>query len=100
MASIAANLEGLEALFDAAELGQYVPSEYAGIAADVETQFARAKTALDQLSGDVEADLASDAGRAALGEVIGATQELQRLFGEELPAALGLSVGFSSLDGD
>ena len=100
MASIAANLEGLEALFEAAELGQYVPNEYAGIAADVETQFARAKAALGQLSGDVEADLASDAGRAALGEVIAATQELQRLFGEELPAALGLSVGFSSLDGD
>jgi uncharacterized protein len=100
IASVEANLDGLEALFEAAELGQYVPNEYAGIAVDAETQFARAKSAIGRLGGDVEADLASDAGRAALGEVISATQELQRLFGEELPAALGLSVGFSSLDGD
>lgn len=100
IASVAANLEGLEVLFEAAELGQYVPNEYAGIATDVETQFARAKAAISRLSGDVEVDLASDDGKTALGEVIVATQELQRLFGEELPAALGLSVGFSSLDGD
>lgn len=100
VASVRANLDGLKALFEAAELGQYVPVDYAGIGADVEAQFARAGAALDRLSGDVEADLGSEAGKAALGEVIAATQDLQRLFGEELPAALGLSVGFSSLDGD
>lgn len=98
--SIGANLRGLQALFEAAELGQYVPSEAAGIGTEVAAQFARADAALARLSGDVAADLASADGVAALGEVIAATQQLQRLFGEELPQALGLSVGFSSLDGD
>jgi predicted lipoprotein len=47
------------------------------------------------------ADILADEDRAGeLGYLVILTQSLQRLFGEQLTAALGLSVGFSSLDGD
>ncbi len=47
-----------------------------------------------------EAAIADERQRAALGYLVLVTQSLGVLLGEQLPAALSLSVGFSSLDGD
>ena len=98
--AIAADFSGLRGLFEAAELAAYVPMEAAGIGAEVEAEFDRIATAAGTVTDPVEIALADPVQRAALDEMVAASQRLQTLLGEDLPSALGLSVGFSSLDGD
>jgi len=80
--------------------------EFSGIVSDaalaeaIETAFGNALSAIDRVTGDVETAVADPDQSAALLDLLAATQDLQRLIGEELSASLGLSVGFSSLDGD
>lgn len=90
-----ANLDGLRRLV-----------ELAGIVADpvlsgeITAAFARAETAIAAVTSPVEEAVTDPAQAAALADLVTATQDLQRLIGEDLSATLGLSVGFSSLDGD
>lgn len=100
LAAIAADFEGLRQFFEAAELPGYLPPESAGIADDVRAQFDRVAAAAAAVTSPIDVALADPAQRAALDEMVSASQRLQSLLGEDLPAALGLSVGFSSLDGD
>lgn len=72
----------------------------AALAAKVTDAFNRAEVALDHVTDPIDAALADPTQNAALGKLVVATQDLQRLIGEELSSTLGLSVGFSSLDGD
>lgn len=80
--------------------------EFSGLASDadlahrIEEAFGRALDAIDHVTLPVEAAVQDPAQSAALDEVVAATQSLQQLIGEELSASLGLSVGFSALDGD
>ena len=71
-----------------------------GIDQSIAIQFDRGVAALDKVTAPVEAAVADPARMQALNEVISVTQMLQALIGDQLAAALGLSVGFSSLDGD
>jgi predicted lipoprotein len=48
----------------------------------------------------MEEAVADPAQKQALSDMVAASQVLGKLTGEDLAAALGLSVGFSSLDGD
>lgn len=98
--AIAADFEGLRILFEAAELPGYLPSESAGIADDVRAEFDRVAAAAAQVTDPIDIALADPTQRQALDAMVSASQKLQSLLGEDLPAALGLSVGFSSLDGD
>ncbi|MDV3253328.1 peptidase M75, Imelysin [Devosia sp. BK] len=90
-----ANVSGLRQLV---ELSGMVSD--GALAAKVTDAFDRANAALDRVTDPIDAALADPAQIAALGDLVVATQDLQRLIGEELSSTLGLSVGFSSLDGD
>jgi len=70
------------------------------LADEIDAAFSRAFAALAGVSAPVEVAVADPVQAAALNDLVVATQDLQRLIGEELSATLGLSVGFSSLDGD
>ncbi|WP_323014596.1 imelysin family protein [Devosia sp.] len=72
----------------------------ADLASAIEAAFGNALAAIDRVTGDVETAVVDPDQAAALLDLLAATQDLQRLIGEELSASLGLSVGFSSLDGD
>lgn len=100
LAMIRADFEGLRRLFDLSSIGMAPPAEHADIAGAITAEFDKVDAALDRLSGPI-ADIVADPDQvAALTEVIESTQALQMLIGEQLSSALGLSVGFSSLDGD
>jgi uncharacterized protein len=67
---------------------------------EIDDAFARATEAIAAVDAPIETALADPAQRAALDDLVAALSELQQLIGEDLAAQLGLSVGFSSLDGD
>lgn len=100
IAAVRADFAGLRTLFEAAELGAYVPDEAAGVAAKVRAGFDSVDAAADAVTLPVEQALADPKQKAALDRLVSESKVLQDLLSEDLPAALGLSVGFSSLDGD
>lgn len=72
----------------------------AALAAQITAAFDRAEVALDTVTAPVEEAVTDPIQAAALADFVEATRQLQTLIGEDLSATLGLSVGFSSLDGD
>ncbi len=72
----------------------------AALAAQINAAFDRAEVALDTVTAPVEEAVTDPNQAAALADFVEATRQLQALIGEDLSATLGLSVGFSSLDGD
>jgi predicted lipoprotein len=98
--SIAANLNGLEKLFDAADFSPSLSADMAWIPGSIDFEFRNAENALGELTGPVADILADDAKRQKLAYAKLVTSSLSEIFGVRLAAALGLSAGFSSLDGD
>ena len=90
-----ANIDGLHRLVD---LSGVVTD--ADLSKDVADAFVRAEAAIAAVTSPIEAAVSDPVQAAALTDLVTATQDLQRLIGEDLSATLGLSVGFSSLDGD
>ncbi len=97
---IRANVEGLQSLFALSGIAGGVPTEKADLPASIAAEFVKADMALDLVTDPVEAAVGDPAQAQALVDVVAATQQLGVLIGEQLSTALGLSVGFSSLDGD
>jgi len=95
-----ANVDGLASLFALSGIAGGVPADKADLPAAIIAEFAKADAALDLVTDPVEAAVADPAQAQALADVVTTTQQLGVLIGEQLSAALGLSVGFSSLDGD
>lgn len=95
MAMLEANVEGLRALV---ELSSVVTDP--ALLAEITSAFDRAETAIAAVILPIDQALADPAQAGALADLVAATQDLQSLIGEDLSATLGLSVGFSSLDGD
>lgn len=99
--SILANFSALETLLFNSDIWEYAPTEQFRIGEEAKAEFDAVKLAASKIRRDsTEAILADPAQKAALGDMVTSSQKLGKLTGEELPAALGLSVGFSSLDGD
>lgn len=99
LTSIAANFEGLETLFDRSEVGE-TGAENAWVANGISFEFANAARALAAVDAPVAEAVADPGQKQALAYLVIVTQSLDDLLGESLAAARGLSVGFSSLDGD
>ncbi|WP_375452520.1 imelysin family protein [uncultured Devosia sp.] len=97
---LAANIDGLRALFVLSGIAGGVSGDAAALPMAIEAQFDVADAALAQVTAPVEAAVADPAQAQALADIVVATQQLGTLIGEQLSTALGLSVGFSSLDGD
>jgi len=98
--SILANFQGLEWLLVNSDIGAYTPNEQAWISVDAKAEFQAVAAEGAKVTGTVEEAVADPAQKAALEAIVASSQKLGKLTGEDLPAALGLSVGFSSLDGD
>lgn len=100
MGAVVANFEGLKRLFEASELGAYLPTEHAEIGVKILAGFDAILSDATLVTGPIDAALGDAAQRAALERIVATSQQVGALLGEDLPTALGLSVGFSSLDGD
>jgi predicted lipoprotein len=100
VASIAGNLDGLKTLFDAADFSPSLGTDMEWIPGSIDFEFNNAERALTELDGPITDTLADADKRQKLTYVRLVTSSLSELFGVRLAAALGLSAGFSSLDGD
>lgn len=99
-ASLAANLDGMNRLFQASNLGDALPKDERWIADSIEIQLVNGVAAAKEASGSPAEVLADLKRRAALEQFQLITSSLSNLFGTRLSAAFGLTAGFSSLDGD
>jgi predicted lipoprotein len=99
-ASVASNLDGMRKLFEASGLAGLLPQEYAWVAESIGFEFANAQRALEAAEGPIAEVLADPERRERLAYVRLVTSSLSELFGVRLAGALGLTAGFSSLDGD
>jgi predicted lipoprotein len=97
---IAAGFEALRAYFETAGIDGLLPEEESWQARSIEFEFNNAEAALSRLNMPIEDILADEERTGDLTYLVILSQSLQSLFGQQLTATLGLSVGFSSLDGD
>lgn len=98
--AIRANFAGLETLFRLSRIAKATDAENLWVANGAAFEFANAARAGSLVTLPLEQAVADPKQKQALAYLVIVTQSLQTLLGENLAAALGLSVGFSSLDGD
>lgn len=98
--SLGGNLAGMKALFDASHFGSLLPDDSQWIAQSIDFEFANGQNAAAGITGPIDAALADADKRAKLTYFGVVTSSLSELFGTRLSSALGLTAGFSSLDGD
>jgi predicted lipoprotein len=100
MRSVSAAFAGIEELFLKGHVASCLAPECATIGTDAQALFDRMGELEAVVDMPVEALLAVPEKNAAADELVSLSSELQTVIGERLPAALSLSTGFSSLDGD
>ena len=98
--ALAANFSGLSDFFAKARFPEVMGADNAWIANGAEFEFANAKRALAVITSPMDEAVADPKQFKALEYLVIVTKSLDTLVGEDLSAALGLSVGFSALDGD
>ena len=94
------NMEGLKTLFDASGIGPALPEASRWIAQSANFEFGNAINAAEATKGPVDDVLADPEKRGKLAYFGVVTSSLSEIFGTRLAAELGLTAGFSSLDGD
>jgi uncharacterized protein len=100
IASIAGDLDGLGSLLKAADLKPVLGPDDSLLAQSVDAQFANAGMTLAKADGPVAELLADPAKRGLLDHARFITSTLSEVVGVRLSGVLGLTAGFSSLDGD
>lgn len=98
--SINANFEGLRALLEKSRIAEATSPDQLWVGNSAAFEFGNAERAGKVITQPVEQALADPKQKKALEYLVIVTQSLDTILGENLAAALGLSVGFSSLDGD
>jgi len=98
--SLMRNLDSLHRLFTDAGIARLLPDGSKWIAQSVEFEFGNADRALRELRGPIDDILKDPDKRAKLAYVRIVTSSLSELIGTRLTSELGLTAGFSSLDGD
>lgn len=98
--SLAGNLSGMDALFQASKLGNALPSDARWMAESIHIQLVNGVTTAKSISGPIGDALADPASRDKLDHFALITSSLSTLIGTRLTAEFGLTAGFSSLDGD
>ncbi len=99
-ASLAANLEGMDRLFQSARLVDALSPEARWIAESIHIHLSNAVVAANDVTGPIDEALADPERRAKLEHFVLVTSSLSNLFGTRLSGEFGLTAGFSSLDGD
>lgn len=97
---IRANIEGMRLLIEQSGVARDVTEKDKSLDGSIAFEFANAIRALDVVTLPVEQAVADTKQAHALDYLVLVTSSLQSLIGDQLSTALGLSVGFSSLDGD
>ncbi|MEP9372324.1 imelysin family protein [Mesorhizobium sp. KR1-2] len=98
--TLAGNMAGMKALFEASGLGEPLGADERWIAGSIGFEFGNAIGAAEAARGPLADVLADPARRGKLAYLGIVTSSLSELFGIRFADALGLSAGFSSLDGD
>lgn len=98
--SIIANFEGLQALLEKSRIAEATSEDQLWVGNSAAFEFGNAARAGKVVTEPIEQALADPRQKKALDYLVIVTQSLDTILGENLAAALGLSVGFSSLDGD
>ncbi len=100
MPSIGANFAGLQQLFEGSRIGAVLAGDEDAVVNSIQFEFRNVDRMLPTIPPQVETAVSEKKERSKLDYVYLLTRSLQGLIGRELSAALGLSVGFSSSDGD
>lgn len=99
--SLQAGFGGLSEFFEAMTLPQVLKSlGDAVISNGAAFEFKNAATELAKITDPIDAAVTDQRQLAALNTLVNLSRTLDTLLGENLPAALGLTTGFSQLDGD
>lgn len=98
--SLASNFQGLSDFFAAAGFPAAMGPDNAWVVTGTDFEFANARRAAGLITSPMEEAVADPKQLKALEYLVIVTKSLDTLVGENLAAALGLSVGFSALDGD
>jgi predicted lipoprotein len=98
--SLAANLSGIDDLFQASKLGDALPPDARWMAESIHIQLVNGVATAKAVSGPIDKALADPALREKLDHFALITSSLSTLIGTRLTAEFGLTAGFSSLDGD
>ncbi|UVK39000.1 peptidase M75, Imelysin [Mesorhizobium sp. AR10] len=98
--SLAGNLSGMDALFQASQLGDALSPDARWMAESIHIQLVNGADTAKSIGGPVDKALADPVLRAKLDYFALVTSSLTTLIGTRLTAEFGLTAGFSSLDGD
>jgi len=98
--ALGGNMAGMKALFDASDLAGTLPANSRWIAQSINFELGNAIRAAEGASGPIDEVLADPTRRGKVAYFKLVTTSLSELFGKRLSAELGLTAGFSSLDGD
>ena len=98
--SLAANLSGIDNLFQASKLGDALPPDARWMAESIHIQLVNGVATAKAVGGPIDKALADPALREKLDHFALITSSLSTLIGTRLTAEFGLTAGFSSLDGD
>jgi predicted lipoprotein len=98
--ALAGNLAGMKALLEASKLAEALPAGQAWMGKEALFEFGNAANAASAADGPIADVLADPEKRSKLAYFGLVTSSLSNIFGTQMSGALGLTAGFSSLDGD
>ena len=98
--ALAGNLAGMKALLEASKLADALPADQSWMGGEALFEFSNAANAASAAQGAIADVLADPEKRAKLAYFGLVTSSLSDIFGTQMSGALGLTAGFSSLDGD
>ena len=98
--SLAGNLSGVDALFEASKLGEALPEDSRWMAESIHIQLINGVATAKSVQGSIDKALADPPEREKFEHFALITSSLSGLIGTRLTAEFGLTAGFSSLDGD
>ncbi|TIU66863.1 MAG: peptidase M75, Imelysin, partial [Mesorhizobium sp.] len=98
--SLTGNLSGMDALFQASQLGEALSPDARWMADSIHIQLVNGAADATAIRGPIDKALADPALRDRLDHFSLVTSSLSTLIGTRLTAEFGLTAGFSSLDGD
>jgi predicted lipoprotein len=90
----------MKALLEASKLADALPADQSWMGGEALFEFSNAANAASAAQGQIADVLADPEKRAKLAYFGLVTSSLSDIFGTQMSGALGLTAGFSSLDGD
>ncbi|EAU42042.1 hypothetical protein FP2506_16454 [Fulvimarina pelagi HTCC2506] len=100
LAALQADFAGLSTMFEAASFTEVLPKDEAFLQNSISFEFQEARATLDDAEGPLSDTVADEDVRGKLDYAMIVAGSLRSQFENQLAASLGLSTGFSSLDGD